>query len=72
LIRQEWDFHFKKIGTLTQITITLTTSFAASSAGTPRHDLAAVSEDKVSQIPSEAMISLPPAFESYGTNKRSQ
>jgi len=37
---------------------------AASSAGTPRHDLAAVSEDKVSQIPSEAIISLPPAFES--------
>jgi len=43
---------------------TLTTSFAASSAGRPRHDWAAISDDKASQIPSEAITSLPPAFES--------
>lgn len=44
--------------------VTLTTSFAASSAGRPRHDWAAILDDKASQIPSEAIISLPPAFES--------
>jgi hypothetical protein len=44
--------------------VTLTTNFAASSAGKPRQDLAAISEDKASQIPSEAMMSLPPKFES--------
>jgi len=47
-----------------ELIITLTTSFAASSAGRPRHDMAAISLDKVSQIPSEAIISLPPALES--------
>jgi len=44
--------------------VTLTTNFAAISAGKPLHDLAAISEDKASQIPSEAITSLPPAFES--------
>jgi len=44
--------------------ITLTTCIAASSAGKPRQDFAASSDDTASHIPSEAIISLPPAFDS--------
>lgn len=44
--------------------ITLTTCLAASSAGNPRQEFAAISEVRASQIPSEAIISLPPAFKS--------
>ena len=58
------------------IGVTLTTSFAASSAGSPRQDFAAISEDSASHIPSEAIISLPPAsesckYEKYKINKGS-
>jgi hypothetical protein len=41
---------------------------AASSAGNPRQDFAAISEDKASHMPSEATISLPPAFDSFKEN----
>lgn len=44
---------------------TLTTCLAASSAGNPWHDFAALSEDNASQMPSDAIISLPPAFDNY-------
>lgn len=47
--------------------ITLTTCLAASSAGNPRQDFAAISDDRASQMPSEAIISLPPAFDSFYT-----
>lgn len=43
--------------------LTFTTSLAASSAGTPRQDFAAISEGRASQIPSEAIMSLPPTFD---------
>lgn len=43
--------------------LTFTTSLAASSAGTPRQDCAAISEARASQIPSEAIMSLPPTFD---------
>ena len=49
---------------------TFTTSLAASSAGKPRHDFAAISDDNASQIPSEAIISLPPALESCIIQKK--
>lgn len=49
--------------------ITFTTCLAASSAGNPRQDFAAMSEDRASQIPSEAIISLPPARDNYYTGK---
>lgn len=48
---------------------TLTTCLAASSAGNPRHDLAAISEDNASQIPSDAIISRPPAVDNFYNDK---
>jgi hypothetical protein len=42
----------------------LTTSFGASSARNPRHDSAAASLDSASRMLSDAIISLPPTFES--------
>jgi len=48
----------------------LTTCIAASSAGKPRQDFAAISEDRASHMPSEAIISLPPAFDSYNPSQR--
>lgn len=45
--------------------ITLTTCLAASSAGKPRQALAAASEERASHMPSEAIISLPPRFDSF-------
>jgi hypothetical protein len=62
---ESWD----KLTTAATCILTLTTSFAASSAGKPRHACAAISEDTASHIPSEAIISLPPAFESYDNPK---
>ena len=44
---------------------TFTTRRAASSAGNPRHDCAAISDDTASQTPSEAIISLPPVLDNY-------
>lgn len=51
---------------------TFTTCLAASSAGNPRQDFAASCEDRASQMPSEAIISLPPLFDSFHTNKQYQ
>ncbi|WVY98202.1 hypothetical protein V8G54_030353 [Vigna mungo] len=47
------------------LSASLTTCIAASSAGKPRQDFAAISEDRASHMPSEAIISLPPAFDSF-------
>lgn len=47
---------------------TFTTSLAASSAGNPRQDFAAISDDNASQMPSEAIISLPPEFDNLHKN----
>jgi hypothetical protein len=44
---------------------TFTTCLAASSAGNPRHDFAALSEDNASQMPSDAIINRPPAVDNY-------
>ncbi|MFS8032789.1 hypothetical protein Hanom_Chr17g01561811 [Helianthus anomalus] len=46
---------------------TFTTCLAASSAGKPRQDFAAISDGTASQMPSEAIISLPPAFDNFCT-----
>ena len=64
-------YHIKFGAVTTEVTcmLTLTTSFAASSAGKPRQACAAISEDTASHIPSDAIISLPPAFESYDIPK---
>ena len=64
-----WEYHCSIIHpTIVKISseskATLTTNFAARSAGSPRQAFAAASDDKVSQIPSEAITSLPPASES--------
>lgn len=50
--------------------VTLTTCLAASSAGNPRQDFAATSDDNASQIPSDAIISLPPALDSFTTKEK--
>jgi len=53
--------------TVLMLKFTLTTSFAASSADNPLQALAAISDERESHMPSEAIISLPPALESYIT-----
>lgn len=50
----------------------MTTSLAASSAGNPRQDCAAISDDNASQMPSEAIISLPPVLDNFMVMKQSQ
>lgn len=49
--------------------VTLTTCLAASSAGNPRQDFAAMSDGSASQIPSEAIISLPPTLDSFNRRR---
>lgn len=50
----------------------MTTRRAASSAGNPRHDFAAVSDDNASHTPSEAIISLPPVLDNFTGMNQSQ